>query len=92
MTKITYVGYADGVDVQLPDGSVVTVLNGETADLPDDIAQSLIAQGWEAAAGTPAPKKTKSDPPADAGSPTPTQGQDAAHAPAPADPAAPPAA
>lgn len=41
-----------------------TVGPGETVDVPDDIAESLRAQGWVPESDTPKKKSTRADTPA----------------------------
>ena len=55
MTVLKYVGRARGVEV---DATGVFVQNGDTADFPDDVAQSLLRQKgqWERVESKP---KTK---------------------------------
>lgn len=42
--KLTYIGAHDGVDVDLGDGRIATVMNGETEEFPEEIAASLLEQ------------------------------------------------
>ena len=42
--SLTYIGAHDGVDVALPTGRVVTVMNGETEEFPPEVAESLLSQ------------------------------------------------
>lgn len=43
--QIVYVGPHDGVDVAVSADASVTVMNGQSADFPPDVAESLLAQG-----------------------------------------------
>lgn len=57
--KLVYVGPHDGVEVEMPDGSLVPVLNGAVADFPEEVAKSLLTQRTWSAAPESAPKNTK---------------------------------
>lgn len=61
--QVTYVGKSRAVSVDNGSGGEVRVANGETVDLPDEIAQRLIEQGWKRAAAPTKKAAPESDEP-----------------------------
>lgn len=57
--RVEYQGAHDGVDVHLPSGIVRTVMRGDAADFPDDVAESLLEQAgqWKRVAAAKTPKE-----------------------------------
>ena len=57
--RLIYTGAHDGVDVQLPDGRIATVMNGESEEFPPEVAESLLEQEgqWKKTSGKAAAKK-----------------------------------
>ena len=44
-STLIYVGPHEGVDVALPSGREVTILHGQPAEFPPEVAASLLEQG-----------------------------------------------
>lgn len=59
MKNVTYIGPFDEVEIERAPRLWTAVRNGETIEVPDDLAASLLDQtdNWTAAAKAPAPKK-----------------------------------
>ena len=62
MTRLTYVGPHDGVELMLPDGGIATVARGDHLETTPDHAAALLEQptNWQPAAPD---KKAAADPP-----------------------------
>ena len=49
--KVKYVGPIDEVDVALPDGTHQRVAQGDTIDVPAELAEGFVGEAWEKAGG-----------------------------------------